>query len=135
MPIDATGLPGFPAQSIGGMAPHVAPSTNVSVNNNGQFYRPWREELALSFAKAVGNFFAWPFRLLGKLAEGILNAGLGKIGRASCRERVCQYVYISVVAVTLKTKDKHTECSQCDAHDGYGCRECRIRYNKTVHYK
>src|SRR3546814_18997178 len=27
-----------------------------------------------------------------------------KIGRASCRERVCQYVYISVVAVSLKTK-------------------------------
>src|SRR3546814_5454285 len=25
-----------------------------------------------------------------------------KIGRASCRERVCQYVYISVVAVSLK---------------------------------
>src|SRR3546814_16541729 len=24
---------------------------------------------------------------------------IGKIGRASCRERVCQYVYISVVAV------------------------------------
>src|SRR3546814_12140413 len=27
-------------------------------------------------------------------------------GRASCRERVCQYVYISVVAVTLKKKIK-----------------------------
>src|SRR3546814_14866289 len=27
-----------------------------------------------------------------------------KIGRASCRERVCQYVYISVVAVSLQTK-------------------------------
>src|SRR3546814_14582948 len=27
-----------------------------------------------------------------------------KIGRASCRERVCQYVYISVVAVSLKKK-------------------------------
>src|SRR3546814_11234640 len=26
----------------------------------------------------------------------------GKIGRASCRERVCQYVLISVVAVSLK---------------------------------
>src|SRR3546814_13399261 len=25
-----------------------------------------------------------------------------EIGRASCRERVCQYVWISVVAVTLK---------------------------------
>src|SRR3546814_19813062 len=27
-----------------------------------------------------------------------------KIGRASCRERVCQYVSISVVAVALKKK-------------------------------
>src|SRR3546814_12919452 len=27
-----------------------------------------------------------------------------QIGRASCRERVCQYVYISVVSVTLKKK-------------------------------
>src|SRR3546814_14724439 len=27
-----------------------------------------------------------------------------KIGSASCRERVCQYVYISVVAVSLKKK-------------------------------
>src|SRR3546814_11228006 len=29
-----------------------------------------------------------------------------KIGRASCRERVCQYVSISVVAVSLKTTKK-----------------------------
>src|SRR3546814_14782034 len=28
-----------------------------------------------------------------------------KIGRASCRERVCQYVKISVVAVSLKKKN------------------------------
>src|SRR3546814_13921310 len=27
-----------------------------------------------------------------------------QIGRASCRERVCQYVWISVVAVSLKKK-------------------------------
>src|SRR3546814_14005991 len=27
-----------------------------------------------------------------------------QIGRASCRERVCQYLYISVVAVPLKNK-------------------------------
>src|SRR3546814_20218929 len=32
--------------------------------------------------------------------------GAAQIGRASCRERVCQYVYISVVAVQLK-KTKH----------------------------
>src|SRR3546814_14740272 len=28
-----------------------------------------------------------------------------EIGRASCRDRVCQYVEISVVAVTLKNKE------------------------------
>src|SRR3546814_19732418 len=31
--------------------------------------------------------------------------GRGKIGRAPCGERVCQYVSISVVAVTLKKKN------------------------------
>src|SRR3546814_15190481 len=31
-----------------------------------------------------------------------------EIGRASCRERVCQYVYISVVAVSLKKKKLET---------------------------
>src|SRR3546814_18769749 len=30
---------------------------------------------------------------------------VGEIGRASCRERVCQYVAIPVVAVSLKKKD------------------------------
>src|SRR3546814_17337341 len=30
-----------------------------------------------------------------------------EIGRASCRERVCQYVYISVVAVYFKKKYKN----------------------------
>src|SRR3546814_17115110 len=29
-----------------------------------------------------------------------------EIGRASCRERVCQYVWISVVAVSLNNKNK-----------------------------
>src|SRR3546814_17160455 len=31
----------------------------------------------------------------------------GGIGRASCRARVCQYVYLSVVAVSLKKKKKN----------------------------
>src|SRR3546814_15626469 len=30
-----------------------------------------------------------------------------EIGRASCRERVCQYVSISVVAVSLKKKEQY----------------------------
>src|SRR3546814_19074561 len=32
--------------------------------------------------------------------------GSPKIGRASCRERVCQYVLVSVVAVAYKRKHK-----------------------------
>src|SRR3546814_11165977 len=32
---------------------------------------------------------------------------INEIGRASCRERVCQYVSISVVAVSLQTKNNN----------------------------
>src|SRR3546814_20892436 len=42
-------------------------------------------------------------------ATGI--AEMSKIGRASCRERVCPYVYISGVAVSLKKKDKNKQYS------------------------
>src|SRR3546814_12997137 len=41
-------------------------------------------------------------------AEQFVDLGIAarrKIGRASCRERVCQYVSISVVAVSLKKKN------------------------------
>src|SRR3546814_17636826 len=47
--------------------------------------------------------------------ETVIIPDPGQIGRASCRERVCQYVSISVVAVALKTKTtarsgkKHTQ--------------------------
>src|SRR3546814_20882472 len=44
-------------------------------------------------------------RDLAELAEGV---GQHEIGRASCRERVCQYVWISVVAVSLKKKTTPT---------------------------
>src|SRR3546814_14630708 len=40
-------------------------------------------------------------RIAQRLAADQLDH-LGEIGRASCRERVCQYVSISVVAVSLK---------------------------------
>src|SRR3546814_12618964 len=39
-----------------------------------------------------------------KIAGMWINAA--KIGRASCRERVCQYVEISVVAVSLKKENR-----------------------------
>src|SRR3546814_13945240 len=41
--------------------------------------------------------------------EGVADFGGSalEIGRASCRERVCQYVYISVVAVYIKNKTQN----------------------------
>src|SRR3546814_15588179 len=42
-------------------------------------------------------------------ADAAVNAvAEGPIGRASCRERVCQYGEISVVAGSLKKKKKYT---------------------------
>src|SRR3546814_19253414 len=50
--------------------------------------------------------------VLGGVVEALQAAGFaavaGQIGRASCRERVCQYVSISVVAVSLKKKKTST---------------------------
>src|SRR3546814_10684555 len=46
---------------------------------------------------------SWPRRC------ACTSATCSKIGRASCRERVCQYVEISVVAVSLKKKDNRKE--------------------------
>src|SRR3546814_12471609 len=39
--------------------------------------------------------------------SGDLHHRSDEIGRASCRERVCQYVEISVVAVSLKKKNNN----------------------------
>src|SRR3546814_16048293 len=47
-----------------------------------------------------------PPLFVDQLAHVIARALLEEIGRASCRERVCHYVYISVVAVHLKKKSK-----------------------------
>src|SRR3546814_12863081 len=41
--------------------------------------------------------------VLGK-HQRIVGDAIRQIGRSSCRERVCQYVSISVVAVSLKKK-------------------------------
>src|SRR3546814_18291860 len=77
---------------------------------------------------------------LGTRVVGIARTGLGKvrtrgregaafeirtldgegneeIGRASCRERVCQYVSIPVVAVSLKNKNNHIQNHQDKVRD------------------
>src|SRR3546814_19203788 len=50
--------------------------------------------------------FGFVAAVLGGMGSsfGALAGGIIEIGRASCRERVCQSVYISVVAVSLNKK-------------------------------
>src|SRR3546814_20233989 len=50
----------------------------------------------IAFPVAAGVFY--PFLISPAVAE----LAMSEIGRASCRERVCQYVWIPVVVVTFK---------------------------------
>src|SRR3546814_11394202 len=54
------------------------------------------KQFALRALEPIAIFMAAPMVWLSK-----------KIGRASCRERVCQYVEISVVAVSLTKKRQY----------------------------
>src|SRR3546814_833090 len=65
--------------------------------------------LALFLAVALMNLRLW--ELAGLALPLVVNLGLqvvivGQIGRASCRERVCQDVSVSVVAVSFKKKTR-----------------------------
>src|SRR3546814_19264208 len=66
---------------------------SVSINMRAM----WREDCARSSIRAK-------LTRANPLAPSIESRL--KIGRASCRERVCQYGEISVVAVSLKKKNK-----------------------------
>src|SRR3546814_12543803 len=83
--------------------------------------RPWKTRFrTLRILKGAPRFGEDNAEVLGKLAgvdaarygqlhaQGIV-AEAPKIGRASCRERVCQYVSISVVAVSLKKQNTREE--------------------------
>src|SRR3546814_13967836 len=54
----------------------------------------------LPLAEMVVNFYD----RLKSVSKGYATLDYHQIGRASCRERVCQYVSISVVAGSLKTQ-------------------------------
>src|SRR3546814_13999948 len=87
--------------------------------NSIEMIRTWIAEQGLHCTINVGLYrdngehdeaTAWGI-ILADVVRHLANAveeryGDNQIGRASCRERVCQYVYISVVPDTLKKKDK-----------------------------
>src|SRR3546814_19200749 len=65
---------------------------------SGTVYTPAMSRIAI---KICG--LSTPETVDAAIHAGASHVGM-EIGRASCRERVCQYVSISVVAVSLKKK-------------------------------
>src|SRR3546814_11347820 len=68
-----------------------------------------REHLRDIFMPKIGGLLPRLAELKQIIMPTLRGTALGsaQIGRASCRERVCQYVYISVVALSLKKKKNH----------------------------
>src|SRR3546814_5161044 len=67
---------------------------------NGQDVGTEKYAYKLRWLDAVHDWLAAEIAAHPRL---VVLGDFNKIGRASCRERVCKYVYISVVSVSLKT--------------------------------
>src|SRR3546814_12298623 len=76
----------------------------INTGGNGPLLFPVAPGVSVPFtlftaaSDAKRSYLTDEFQILGTLFD--------EIGRASCRERVCPYVSISVVAVSLKKQNK-----------------------------
>src|SRR3546814_20265623 len=95
--------------------PHLAARTVPDAATLEAWLRRYRDEAGVGQALLLGGGIAEPVGAfdssIAMLETGLFDR-LGfrrQIGRASCRERVCQYVSISVVAVSLKKTNIKTQ--------------------------
>src|SRR3546814_12941103 len=98
-PDSMLGLPGLmDAYSAGNVTIVNAPGTGIADDKAIYSYMPEIVRFYSGEDAILPNVETYRCREPDALAY--------EIGRASCRERVCQYVYISVVAGALKKKKK-----------------------------
>src|SRR3546814_12927196 len=76
-----------------------------ALDGSGELAQRLTHQASLQARQGIAHF-AFDFGLGNQSGHRV------EIGRASCRERVCQYVYISVVAVSLKKKSTKTLTTQ-----------------------
>src|SRR3546814_18240770 len=80
--------------------------TFCAVRGKGVCKRQHYNRHVVEGSAVIALLKAWRVdRGTGEIAKTAFAQLCQKIGRESCRERVCQYVYISVVAVSLNKKD------------------------------
>src|SRR3546814_14805683 len=88
---------------LGGVAAHVLPVPMMNIINGGEHAdNPIDIQEFMIMPVGADNLaeeVRWGSEIFHTLKKR-------QIGRASCRERVCQYVEISVGAVSLKKKKK-----------------------------
>src|SRR3546814_11860488 len=88
----------FLVAGVGGDAPFDACHDSISVAWAGLFVQEVADDLPGLARREDHRAARLALHLLGPLAQIL------EIGRASCRERVCQSVYIAVVAGFFKKK-------------------------------
>src|SRR3546814_17510919 len=90
---------------LGTLYPIVAEAMGEKISVGPPYYNKVAGPLALilCLVMVAGPLLSWR-KDDGTRLWSRLPLALFEIGRASCRERVCQYVSISVVAVSLKKK-------------------------------
>src|SRR3546814_14756709 len=76
---------------------------DAMIKSAGNRISPTEVEEAAVAVAGIGDAVALGVRD-DRLGQAVLSLLRGEIGRASCRERVCQYVWVSVVAGSVKKK-------------------------------
>src|SRR3546814_12688459 len=104
-------VPGRWQVAVEGFTGFISSMMNANIGPEGRKYTPYVFSLFM-FILMLNVIGLMPFGLFGLHPFTVTSHFAIKIGRASCRARVCPYVYISVVAVSLKNKNTRTQYIQ-----------------------
>src|SRR3546814_17679678 len=74
----------------------------------------WKAQI---LARGWGYVVYDPLSVQPDNGVGLTHGIIGQIGRASCRERVCQYGSLSVAAVSLRKKEHEVKRTGSEFHN------------------